>query len=175
MSLSIFLFYCEENFILVLLKSIFVYLQQGAFHATQIHEISFNGCGLMVFHSDMIKGLEKHLHILDLSNNELSALDANLFVNFMNLQELKTKGNKIDRLSIPPEHHGGLLNIELGGGELLDWRIVLRDIGRFVAKAKYLFVLYLSQLNVILRWAYLCKGVHMHKYGTVKLGPISVG
>lgn len=96
-----------------------------------MHEISFSGCGLAEFHSDMIKGLEKHLHVLDLSNNDLSFLDSNLFANFYNLQELRTKGNRIDEVSIP-EYNGGLLGVEFSGGKRIDWQVLLRELARFV-------------------------------------------
>ena len=79
----------------------------------------------------MIKGLEKHLHVLDLSNNDLSLLDIKLFNNFINLQELKSKGNRIDHISIP-EYNGGLLGIEISGGKRLNWQNLLQDFSRFV-------------------------------------------
>ncbi|XP_065202948.1 chaoptin-like [Planococcus citri] len=104
-------------------------IQIGAFQTTQIHELSFSGCGLIQFHPDMIKGLEKHLHVLDLSNNDLSSLDSNLYKNFLNLQEIRTKGNRIEDGTIP-EYNGGLLGVEFGGGKRLNWQNLLRDLGR---------------------------------------------
>lgn len=93
----------------------------------------------------MIKGLEKHLHVLDLSNNDLSSLDSKLFKLFSNLHELKTKGNRIDEVSIP-EYNGALVGVEFSGGKRLNWQALLRDLGRFV---EYIVI---SQYNILYRY-----------------------
>lgn len=77
----------------------------------------------------MIQGLEKVLRVLDLSDNYLFSIDSDLFLNFIHLHELRTKGNKIQEFSVP-DYNGGLLSLQIGGGSHLNQKSLLRDLAR---------------------------------------------
>lgn len=82
----------------------------------------------------MLHGLEETLVSLDLSGNDLFALDPNLLSRLVALRELKTLGNSIGNFPITDANGGGnLVRLEVGGGAGLSGQILLRDISKFVS------------------------------------------
>ncbi len=77
----------------------------------------------------MLSGLEKTLSVLDLSNNNLEKLDANIFQRFLTLQELKLLGNRIEIFSVP-DFNGNVLRMQIGGGPHTNQQILFRDISK---------------------------------------------
>lgn len=102
-------------------------------------ELSFAGCGLSDFNAGMMKGLERSLLILDLSNNNLRRLDPNLFRYLLVLQELKILGNSIESFLVP-DFNGNLLRLEVGGNDNTDRKALLEDIGRYLYFQKYYLI-----------------------------------